>query len=253
MPTPPSEFELRQLPLRALVAYTVRAARRLQPCLARAGDAQSLEHVRLIATVLDIAERFAAGVETATKREIHEFRWHRAPAARSYFAKLDRHAERAADAACAAIGAVHEVYGSTAEPSKARVVLDFAGGVVTEEDDDLTVQAAVLDLFRLQGLRLGDYPEFGDIVDPSESGPLGVLWREGEPQFHQSLAVKYDTIDRQLAPLTLYFDPAIYSPTQIAEILHLLSELYRSVSGGRLVIRGAPEKKTADYGVRVGG
>lgn len=39
-----------------------------------------------------------------------------------------------------------------------------------------------------------------------------------------------------MRPLSLYFDPAEFTPDEIADILVLLSDLYRSIGGDGLVI-----------------
>jgi len=54
-------------------------------------------------------------------------------------------------------------------------------------DGNAVVQAASADEARLRSLNLGEFPELGGVIDPSEDGPLGPLWPMGLPQWAAKL------------------------------------------------------------------
>jgi hypothetical protein len=106
----------------------------------------------------------------------------------------------------------------------------FAVGAATE--DKRTVESyengAQRDQVKINSLNLGDATEVGEPIDPSESGPLGPLWPDGEPKWFKNTSGE---------ALSAYFDLAEFSDKEIVATLSLLSDLYRSIGGDELVIK----------------
>jgi hypothetical protein len=190
---------LKALPLRAIVAFAARCARRVEP-LAQLpeGDPQRESRREAVEAALRMAEAFARGAD--------------APPDESVVAAIDASqnpeaAPTAAAAASAVAQAAHAAAsawhagpqmadegrtprGQTTEARKslgalAHVTADLAAlnaftaaanaclsvGVGNED----FVGAALRDYDRLVRLQLGRYPEPGAPVDPSPGGPLGPL------------------------------------------------------------------------------
>jgi hypothetical protein len=222
MPELPSVEELKQLPLRAIVAYAARCAHRVQPPVESFGlttwHKESLKHAILV------AEEFARGVTTAA---IVKTALDTAVAARRTIWD-----HPAADAACAAAEAAF----ITASYADAADAADAASLIVASIADSAQAQAARADFIHLLGLGLGLSQEFGQPIDPSESGPLGPLWPKGEPEWFRPPGEPPKIADA--APIKLYFDLAEFSDDEIVSILGRLSDLYRSIGGDVLVIEG---------------
>lgn len=191
--------DLKTLPLRGIVALAARCARRVERLAALPDGHPDGAQVRAaIDEALQVAEAFARGEpcpsadqavaaieasRSATSGEILR--------ENAYAAIL-----RAVHAAATAARAVAE----GREPAERRIMgghgdqpLAPVAGISAElaamgaftaaldaaeavgSTDEFTRWAAE-DLRKLQGLKLGHYPEAGDPVDPSPDGPLGPLW-----------------------------------------------------------------------------
>jgi hypothetical protein len=191
--------QLKVLPMRAIVAFAARCARRVEP-LAQLpeGDARGEARREAVEAALRLAEAFARGSD--------------APPDESVLAAIDASrdagdesaassaASAAAQAAHAAASAwhagpqvvredgpsgEHTTRGGKALGVVAHVTADLAAmnaysaaagaflSVGYHNEDFVT--AALSDYDRLVRLNLGRYPEPGDPVDPSPGGPLGPL------------------------------------------------------------------------------
>ena len=198
--------ELSELPLRAVVAFAVRCARRVQPLFdLPPRHPKRMPHIVAVNHALDFAERLVAG-----KRALAAF-----PDADDVrAAALD--AQNAADAARNAASAT---VARTAEPDKAvDAALDAANRAVDAEDAARAAAAAArtadaedaaraafdaaraadangaaadaadaarADFEQLTNLKLGKRSELGEPIDLSDNGPLGPLWPTGEPTWYR--------------------------------------------------------------------
>ena len=191
--------QLKVLPLRAIVAFAARCARRVEP-LAQLpeGNPQRESRREAIEAALRMVESFARGTD--------------APPDESVVAAIDAcrdaggelagaaAASAVAQAAHAAASAWHagsQVAEDGGAPGKRTVEAGRFRGALTHVTADLAamnaftaaaeafvavgyrnehfVDSALSDYRKLVGLNLGRYPEVGDLVDPSPGGPLGPL------------------------------------------------------------------------------
>lgn len=205
------QARLAQLPLHAIVAFAARCARRVEP-LYRLPDRTpvALKHTRNVKAAIKIAERFASVSGPSYTRDA-------ASAARAADAAHDAAASAAhasADApavsadkaafkiaAAVARAAAHAArVVDEANSANADVVADRAAWQVADRAADAARAAEAArsavdkgsleiiyepDLAALTRLNLGQFPELGDPIDPSESGPLGPLWPDGEPAWYR--------------------------------------------------------------------
>ena len=189
---------LKKLPLRAIVAFAARCARRVEP-LAQLpeGDPQRESRREAIEAALRLADSFARGTAE--------------PPDESVVAAIDASRDAGAEPAAAAASAIAQAARAAASawragsrvareggaPGKRATEAERALGTVTRITADLAavnafaavgeafvsagyrdedfVDAALSDYDKLVRLRLGRYPELGNPVDPSAVGPLGPL------------------------------------------------------------------------------
>jgi hypothetical protein len=191
--------QLKALPLRAIVAFAARCARRVEP-LAQLpeGNPQRESRREAVEAALRMAESFARGTD--------------APPDESVVAAIDACRDSGGELACAAAAsaiaqAAHaaasawharpqEVEESGA-PGKRTIEAGRSLGALSHVTADLAalnaytaaaeafvsvgyrnehfVDSALKDYRTLVGLELGRYPELGQPVDPSPGGPLGPL------------------------------------------------------------------------------
>jgi hypothetical protein len=189
---------LKALPLRAIVAFAARCARRVEP-LAQLpeGDPQRESRRQAIEAALRLADSFARGTDE--------------PPDESVVAAIDASREAGAEPSAAAASAIAQAAHAAASawragsrvarecgaPGKRATEAGRALGTVTRITADLAavnaftatgdafvsvgcrnevfVDAALSDYRKLVRLNLGRYPEVGDPVDPSPGGPLGPL------------------------------------------------------------------------------
>ena len=191
---------LKQLPLRAIVAFAARCARRVEP-LAQLPEAHPERERRreAVAAALRFTEAVAGGStvppEDAAIAAI-DATDHVAGAPVGTAEAAAAVTEAAHAAACArrliASEAVERAAGPGTRTAAARdlraladvtadiAALDaFTAAVEANDavgyDNEGFVAAALYDYDRLIRLKLGRYPELGDPVDPSPTGPLGPL------------------------------------------------------------------------------
>ena len=189
-PELPTEEDLKKLPLGAIVAYAARCARRVQPLYARAvGIAELPKHEATVEGAISLAEEFCLShVVGAAAYDA------------AYDARTAAHAADAKEAAHAAAGAARAaayafdlpkcavydrpVYASRVATEAADAALAAARAAAQASADAAAVLAAArADFDRLLARNQGAYPELGQPLDPTESGPLGPLWPAGPPQW----------------------------------------------------------------------
>jgi hypothetical protein len=189
---------LKALPLRAIVAFAARCARRVEP-LAQLPEGNPLRESRreAVEAAFRMAESFARGTD--------------APLDESVVAAIDESLEaggepggaatsavaQAAHAAASAWHAGAQVAEESRAPGKQTIEAGRFLGALTHMTADLAalnaftaaadafvsvgyrneefVDAALSDYDKLVRLKLGRYPEPGAPVDPSPDGPLGPL------------------------------------------------------------------------------
>jgi hypothetical protein len=186
-PSLPTEDDLKKLPLLAIVAYAVRCARRVQPILGTIPNFAT--HGAAVEQAISLAERFCVGKDLNAAPDAAE----RAADAAGRAAAIARSfaggiaAALAAGAAQAAAQATAAVEDYLVQPNSAdrvaRAATYAAGraGRAVAADRCAAVSAAVrADFDRLLSLNLGTYPDPGQPIDPTETGPLGSLWPESD-------------------------------------------------------------------------
>lgn len=184
-PALPTEDDLKKLPLLAIVAYAVRCARRAQPVLDAVPNFAA--HAATVAQAISLTERFCAGKDLNAAADAAE----RAADAAGRAAAVARSfaggsaaalAAGAAQAAAQATAAVEDFWvrpDSTARVARAATYAAGRAGRAVAADLHAAVSAAArADYHRLLLLNLGTYPDPGQPIDPTESGPLGPLWPE---------------------------------------------------------------------------
>jgi hypothetical protein len=190
---------LKQLPLRAIVAFAARCARRVEH-LAQLpeGDPERESRQIAIEAALRLAEDFARGADTPPDPSVVE-RIDAVRAASGGPLSSKAATAAAAGASHAAASAWHALGtretdryeplgGSTADARRfigalEQMRVDLAAldaftaaveayGAVGYGNEDF-VAAALNDYERLLRLKLGSYPEAGEPIDPTPGGPLG--------------------------------------------------------------------------------
>jgi hypothetical protein len=230
--------DLQKLPLRALVAYAARAARRVQPIYDRATQIPDFSEKKVaVDSAISVAEGFCAGNSyNAQVLEVSKATAHGAAQAVAasdatyYAAQAAWAAVDAAHAAFASTGIVAAAHAATAASSSENAVAHCADMIAAL----VSVAAAAADYERLRDLNLGTYPELGDRVDATEKGPLGPLWPRGQPSFQPRLSALLggQTEPRiELPDLELFIDPGVASKETIQEVLEALSDLNRAAGG----------------------
>jgi len=200
--------QLTELPLRAIVAFAVRCARRVQPLGHVLTEYRQIEVDDAIAS----AEGFARGGKAvraagAAARAANAARAaaRAVDAARAAAAKAAADSEwvDADDAAAAAAWANAAVHAADAAACAARAAnaaraadvaaADAAAAAEAAEDTARAAwdtgraaarAAARGDLQRLRALKLGRPGTLGQPIDPAEGGPLGPLWPGGAPAWY---------------------------------------------------------------------
>tara|TARA_R110002072_G_scaffold179059_1_gene335036 strand:- start:82994 stop:84739 length:1746 start_codon:yes stop_codon:yes gene_type:complete len=188
-PQLPTEEELSQLPQRALVAYAVRAARRVQPLCVKAWPNNSDKRTSLAHAVeraLNLATDFSRGENVAAD----ELRVAAATAddlnpAYAYGANL---AYDAADATNAAYVAANTAASTNAAAAAAAETYVNAGS------REMLVSACRRDFERLLERQASKPVEMKRKVSPSERGFLGSLWIDDPPGWYTELKPQLDAI-----------------------------------------------------------
>lgn len=199
--TLPTADELKTLPLRAMVAYAVRSARRVQPLYGLAKEIPHHEkHMAAIEIALTLSEQFCRGEPIAVAYAARAA--YAAADAAGYAARAAQTIVAAAKAAYAADDAARTVYAAayfsdqrrssvhairvaaayaTATAAAGRVACVAANAV-----DDARL-AARADYECLRALHPEPTPCLGTPLDPADRGPLGALWPSGPPEWFTRL------------------------------------------------------------------
>jgi hypothetical protein len=237
---------LKELPLRAVVAFAARCARRVQPLtssspwsrrdavdralqgaegFALGGGYRATER----ATLLDAADRADDDYADTTDRAV---------LAATHAADAAIHAADAADRAANADATDRAAsFAADADALATRAAGFAANAALAAYDAALAAYDADLD--RLAALNLGQPGTLGSAIDPSEEGPLGPLWPNGAPDWYLNPTkpgMEDQPEESTAPPITFYFDTAEFSDREIADILVRLSDLYRAIGGDALVI-----------------
>jgi hypothetical protein len=258
---PPSEQELVQVPRWATVAFAARCASRVQPLFKAAWPAPHADLVEAVEGAIAAAARCASTSGDAAPGHAAEARIAaeavRADVDAEYAAHAASQAARAAEAARAAARATDAADARAADARAACCAADaaakaycaYAGHAAGVGVDRSTVVTAMrIDFRRLTAAAKKRRWTHNTPVSP---GFFGSLWPKGEPARWPLVRAKETVYDR--GDMSLYFDRAEFSNEQIAEVISLLSELYGSVGGDRLIIRGTtlliPEREPVLEGV----
>ena len=201
--------DLNMLPLRALVAFAARCVRRVQPLYYLPKETKDrLCHIAAVDRAAEFAERIAANGEgfghnagviddaLAAMRAVGNGTVARLAAIAAFHA-----ASAAAQAMHLDAGATRlhvrlarQMAGVAADRSgvslgitlaAARANPEFVGLPAIHAGYDVLLKFAFSDSQRLLDLNLGTFPDPGQPVDPTESGPLGHLWPEGAPAWYR--------------------------------------------------------------------
>jgi hypothetical protein len=175
------EDDLKKLPLRGIVAYAVRAARRVQPLLDQVSDIMTdfENHRRGIEHAIYQAERFCMGhnAEASAAGLAYAAFNGDSDLLRVYQSRGGAFAvTSAADAAFAAgTAADHATYVADGNAYSAHVAALVASDAARAADDaHLAIAASAeqtdADYRLLLQLNLGTYPELGKPIDPTEKG-----------------------------------------------------------------------------------
>src|SRR5580704_2897916 len=182
-----SATDLKQLPLRALVAYAARCARRVQSQYALPeGHEEAAACQAALDGAIRIAEQFAAGeepsaesvaqAEEATVRAMILVSGDENGNSTAAYAANAAYA--AIDAATAGLAAMHSD-DPQAAADKVADAAAIAFDAATAIRDDVA-RAANLDWEMLHRMHLGKFPKVGEAVNPSEKGILGPLFARVE-------------------------------------------------------------------------
>jgi len=185
-PSLPTEDDLTKLPLLAIVAYAVRCARRALPVVDTVSSFAM--HGAAVKEAISLVECFCVGEDLNAAPDAVE----RAADAAGRAASVAQSfaggsaVALAAGAAQAAAQATAAVEDSWADPNSAdRIVraATYAAGrasrAVAADRCAAVSAAARADYDRLLSLNLGTYPDLGQPIDPTDTGPLGPVWPEG--------------------------------------------------------------------------
>ena len=155
----PTQDELRQLTTRAMVAYAARCARRLQSSSRVPNSSpESIPPTIVVEQAIRSAEAFALGEPVSNP-------WSAAAATRSMIASACATSDVTAAMAAANAAMAAAAAAQAADPS----------GLVWAASLGADAEAARRDFDHLRKLGLGQFPGLGELIDPSETGPLGPL------------------------------------------------------------------------------
>jgi hypothetical protein len=207
----PTKEYLKQLPLKAIVAYAVRNARRVQPLYQRASVIEDHQkHSQSIDKALTVAERWAKGDEissdervdakndTVTAYGTYFYYCNRTPTEIERNLEMTRQTNERASGYYAANTAINTLLIVARENSdyaicnanNAAIYAAVAANAV-KSDDNANYVKSTYDLFTAQAIQ-ADYDKLlslklteDDTIDASEDGPLGPYWPDGEPDWYQ--------------------------------------------------------------------
>ncbi len=190
-PQLPSKEELSQLPHKALVAYAVRAARRVQPRCVKTWPDNPDKRKSLVDAVdraLELASNFSDGEKVAAPVLRYAAEDAAANAAVNFVGGIGASAANAA--ACAAANAAAANANVAAAAAAAAAAYANAGAGARE----VLVAACRRDFERLVERQTSKPAEMKRKVSPSERGFLGSLWIDEPPQWYTELKPQLDAI-----------------------------------------------------------
>jgi hypothetical protein len=220
------EDRLRTLPLRAIVAFAARCARRVELL----GRSLVVLDRSAIHNAIEIAEVFARG-------EIGKF------AAVGAADAATARAARAADAALT-VGSADDAASYSARAAAAAGAASYAAYGAARA-------TARSDIQQLVALHLGQPGELGNPIDPSEAGPLGPLWPERAPDWYFNPPISIpegspgpepsipegspgpEPAPLEVSPpsLVIVWDPDVLNAKDYAELVATLGDLVRAEGG----------------------
>src|SRR5271165_3614102 len=191
--------QLAKLPLRAIVAFAVRCARRVQPLGRVLTEYRQVE----VDDAIAIAEGFARGgkadraaravdaARAAAAKAAADSDWVDADDAEAAAAWADATVRAVDAAACAARAAnaarAADIAAADAAAARAAAAADAAEDTARAAWDTgraASRTAARGDLHQLLALELGRPGTLGKPIDPAEDGPLGPLWPNAAPDWY---------------------------------------------------------------------
>ena len=174
----PSREDLAKLPSRAIAAYAVRCARRVEPQYAAAmSDRPDL--VAAVGCAIRQAERFASGEASGVEDAVADAA--DAAARAAHTAAVADAADAAARAAHAAARAAHAAVDAAHVTARAAHAAAFAASFAAFAAADAADAAAFVHAANHDYQRLADLARSGEdlAISLSEDGPLGPLWSTG--------------------------------------------------------------------------
>lgn len=197
----PTEDDLKKLPLRALVAFAARCARRVQSIFILPSNNPNIERDHMaIANAILAAEEYARGKEV---KSIEAYTAANTAATSAQSAKDVPTGFQAFNAAHSAAEAAYSVYAAASDLSSNNAIAAKAFILASESitlEKSLTIVRAehtanftarssafatnatqssiahmINDYKNLLMLNLGSFPDIGIPIDPSENGPLAAL------------------------------------------------------------------------------
>ncbi len=178
--------DMGQLTMRGNIAFAVRCARRIRPCLDPLGKTPpGIEQLAAIDTAIDIAAAFCGGLPVVAGSAAAAAQTAGAVAAAT--GRVTRNAGYAAVRAVEAAAHAEEGIRTSNEAHRIEVLAHAfgAGRVLTANVDtfalDLVVAALYADVKWLKEMAQGTYIDLGAALDASAEGPLGPLWPAGTP------------------------------------------------------------------------
>lgn len=216
----PTEEKLAQLPNRAIAAYAVRSAMRVRPLYNGPGFAAVNGAIR-------ISQAYAGGAEiSSTEAEA---------AANAAEAAANAEANAAAFAAAFAAKAAG-VFAAEADDDDAVKAADNAGEAAMKAAE---IAAKMAGVFAADDSANADFDELKALADEgvetfdtSESGPLGPLWPDGEPEWYR------EAVDQQggesleeSEPFEFLMDTGDATKEEITALFSTMSDLFRALGG----------------------
>ncbi len=192
--------DFKKLPLRAIVAFAARCARRVEKLATPPNDHPEHERCELaVRDAIQMADDFARALPCTSCRSVISAIEASRGAARGTLVREDAisavvQAAHTAETALNAAALLSEpeerhLFGPPTRPfdhladvTAELAALDAFTAAVDASDalrySDSFIKGAVGDFGRLLSLNLGSFPQAGQPVDPSPTGPLGPLWPE---------------------------------------------------------------------------
>lgn len=246
----PTREDISRLPRLARVAYAARCARRAFPLVKRKWPEIPDKDLAAIESAISIAEdaaSAAAAYATVTSASAT------ADACKSYAggaasvaslaayratneAGYDAYAAYAGTATCADAAACAAYAAAATASASASAVTFAADAAIYAAGADVPIAAIARDYQVI--LELSQREKWTDKtpVPPSVFGPFDVVVNVGAAKLTLTTFAPTVSVEPIAPPLRLIFEKGVFDPSEMAEIIGHLSELYRSLGGDRLII-----------------